>query len=55
MERIKIDESLVPADLVSVADAPAHGVEDCHDGAASEHDDPREKQDVSDENENYAR
>ena len=51
---IKVDRSLVPANLVSVADAPAHGVENGHDDAAGEHNDPRKKQHIGHENEQDA-
>ena len=55
MERVEVDGSLVPADLVGVADAPAHGVEDGHDDAAGEHHHPREQQHVRHEDEEDAR
>ena len=51
---VKVYRSLVPANLVRVADAPAHGVEDGHDDAAGKHDDPREQQHVGHENEQNA-
>ena len=51
---VEVDRPLVPADLVSVADAPAHGVEDGHDDAAGKHDDPREQQHIGHENEKDA-
>ena len=55
MEWVEVDGALVPADLVGVADAPAHGVEDGHDDAAGEHHHPREQQHVRHEDEEDAR
>lgn len=54
VERVEVDESLVPLDLVRVADAPADGVEDSHDDATRQHNQPGEQQQVRDEDENHA-
>ena len=54
MEWVEVDEALVPLDLVRVANAPADGVEDSHDDAAGQHDQPREQQQVCDADEDHA-
>ena len=54
MERVEVDEPILPPDLISVADPPAHGVEHGHHHAAGEDKDPSEHQEVSDEDEDHA-
>ena len=53
MVGIEINLSLVPLDFVGIADTPADGVEDGHDDATSEHQDPREQEQVRDEDEDH--
>jgi ribosomal protein L12E/L44/L45/RPP1/RPP2 len=54
VEGVEVDESLVPSDLVRVADAPAHGVEHGHDGAAAQSHNPRKQKHEEDHDEQDA-
>ena len=53
VERVEIDEPVIPADLICVADTPRDGVEHRHDDATGKHQDPGKEKHVGDEDEHH--
>ncbi len=51
---VEVDGSIVPANLVSVAHAPADRAEDGHHDAAPQDDHPAEQEQIRDEDEDHA-